>query len=158
VITAQDAVLVEETGAGRYQVRASSGEHQMVIDEPVKFGGLGSGPDPFDLMSAALGSCTLITMRFYAERKGWSLAPFSVRVVHRKGSAEARDSFERVLHLGPVTPKQEERLLAIANKCPVHLLLERGADVVTSLAAAPLSDGQDEGLHPQLVDELCQRF
>lgn len=156
MIAAENAVLVEETGAGRFQVRASSGDHQMIIDEPLQFGGLGSGPNPFDLLCAALGSCTLITMRFYAERKGWSLGPFSVRIGHRKGSAEVRDRFERVLRLGSATPEQAERLLAIANKCPVHLLLERGSDVVTSLAVSSLPDGRTDGLHPQVVDQLCR--
>jgi putative redox protein len=95
-------------------------------------------------------------MRFYAERKGWSLGPFSVRICHRKGSAEARDRFERVLRLGSVTPEQAERLLAIANRCPVHLVLERGSDIVTSLAVSSLPDGHTEGLHPQVVDQLCR--
>lgn len=156
MIIAQDAVLLEETGAGRFQVRASSGDHWMIIDEPTQFGGLGSGPNPFDLLCMALGSCTLITMRFYAERKGWRLGPFSVRIAHRKGSVDARDHFERVLHLGSVTPEQAERLLAIANKCPVHLLLERGSDVVTSLAVSSLAGGRSEGLHSQVVDQLCK--
>jgi putative redox protein len=156
MISAKDAVLVEETGAGRYQVRASSGDHQLIIDEPIAYGGLGSGPNPFDLLCMALGSCSVITMRFYAERKGWTLGPFSARVVHRKGGSQARDRFERELFLGPVTPEQQERLLAIADKCPVHLLLEGGADVVTSLATSHLADGQAEGLHPQVVDELCR--
>ena len=156
MISAKDAVLVEETGAGRYQVRASSGDHQLIIDEPTAYGGLGSGPNPFGLLCMALGSCSVITMRFYAERKGWKLGPFSARVVHHKGGPQARDRFERELFLGRVTPEQQERLLAIADKCPVHLLLEGGADVVTSLATSSLADGKAEGLHPQVVDELCR--
>lgn len=156
MITAEDTVLVEETGAGRFQVLATTGEHQLLVDEPVSYGGLDSGPSPFALLCAALGSCTVITMRFYADRKGWTLGPFSARVTHNKGSPEARDKFERVLDLGDVTPEQRERLLQIANRCPVHLLIERGADVATTVATVTSTGGALESLHAQVVDQLCR--
>ena len=155
MLNSKDAVLVRETGAGRFQVRVQTGEQEFFADEPVAFGGLSSGPSPFDLMCAALGACTAITMRLYAERKEWNVGPFGVRVTHHKGSPEARDRFERVLDLGDVSAEQRDRLIHIAERCPVHLLLERGADVTTSLAEGELLTGAAEGLHAQIIDKLC---
>lgn len=155
MITAEDAVLVTETGAGRFQVRANTGDHVLTIDEPLAFGGLSSGPNPFDLLGAALGSCTLITMRLYAERKGWPLGPLSVRVTHRKGSPAARDRFERLIDLADADPEQRARLAQIAERCPVHLLIERGADITTILTEQQLNAGAAEGLHARLVEALC---
>lgn len=156
MLYAEDAVLVEETGEGMFQVRVHTGEHSFLMDEPISFGGLSSGPSPFDMLCAALGACTLMTMKLYAGRKGWALGPFSVRVSHRKGSPEARDIFERVIELGDVAQEQREGLLNIAQRCPVHLLLERGADVSTSFAEAELAEAKSEGLHEQVIDELCR--
>ena len=155
MLNAKDAVLVRETGAGRFQVRVHTGEQEFFADEPVAFGGLSSGPSPFDLMCAALGACTAMTMRLYAERKAWNVGPFGVSVTHHKGSPEARDRFERVLDLGDVSVEQRDRLIHIAERCPVHLLLERGADVITSLTEGELLTGAAEGLHAQIIEKLC---
>ena len=155
MLVSKDIALTRETGAGRFQVRVQAGEQEFLADEPVAFGGLSSGPSPFDLMCAALGACTTMTMRLYAERKGWSVGPFGVRVAHHKGSPEARDRFERVVDLGTVSPEQRDRLIHIAERCPVHLLLERGADVTTSVAQSELAVGVAEGLHAQLIEKLC---
>ena len=104
------------------------------MDEPVEVGGLDSGPNPFDMLCAAMASCTLMTMKLYANRKGWTLDGLSVRVAHRKGSAGARDRFESVLELGNATDEQGEALLKIAQRCPVHLVIESGADAPTIIA------------------------
>jgi putative redox protein len=151
----EDAVLVEETGAGKFQVRVRTGDHQFLADEPIPFGGLSSGPNPFDLVCAALASCTVMTMRLYAERKGWPVDRMSARVRHRKNSPEGTDLFERVLHLGDVTAEQRDRLLHIANRCPVHLMLERGAAVETRLAADELPPARGDGLHARIIETLC---
>jgi|1186.fasta_scaffold46943_2 putative redox protein len=156
MLEAEDAVVVEETGQGLFQVRVQTGDHSFLMDEPIAFGGLSSGASPFDMLGAALGGCTLMTLKLYAQRKGWTLERLSVRVVHKKGSPEARDSFERVIHLGEVSDEQRERLLGIAERCPVHLLLERGADVSTSLAEGELAEPRAEGLHEQVIDKLCR--
>lgn len=127
-----EAVLVEETRAGRYQVAVDAGGTQFLADEPTAVGGLGSGPNPYDLMSAALGSCTAMTLRLYADRKGWLLRRARVRVVHVRATLNARDRFEREITLeGPLDETQRAKLLDIANRCPVHVTLERGADVST---------------------------
>jgi putative redox protein len=156
MLNAEEAVVVENTGQGLFQVRVQTGEHSFLMDEPIAFGGGSSGPSPFDMMSAALGACTLMTMKLYAERKGWALDRVGVRVVHKKGSPEARDRFERVIQLGGVSDEQRERLLYIAERCPVHLLLERGADVSTNVTEEALAGAKAEGLHEQVIDELCR--
>jgi len=155
MLDAEEAVLAEETGEGTFQVRIRTDEHSFLVDEPLAFGGMSTGPSPFDLLGAALGACTLMTMKLYAKRKGWTLDRLSVRVTHRKGSPDARDRFERVIEMGQVTDEQRERLLNIASRCPVHLLLERGADVSTAVAEADLGSAKDEGLHERVIDELC---
>jgi putative redox protein len=156
MLNAEESVVAEATGEGKFQLRIRTGEHSFLMDEPLAFGGLGSGPSPFDLLGAALAGCTLMTMKLYAERKGWPLDRVSVRVAHRKGSPEARDRFERTIQLGDVTDEQRTKLLDIAQRCPVHLLIERGADVSTSLTEAELAGATSEGLHEQVIDELCR--
>ena len=150
-----EAVLAEATGEGKFQVRVRTGDHRLLMDEPLDYGGLGSGPSPFDLLSAALASCTLMTMKLYAERKGWSVDP-RVHVSHRKGSAGERDRFERVIELGEVTDEQREGLLRIAQRCPVHLLFERGADVSVSTAPDGLANVIPDCLHAQELTETCR--
>ena len=150
------SVNAEATGNGRFQVLVQAGSHQLVMDEPVEVGGLGTGPNPFDLLCAALASCTLMTLKLYAENKGWTLDRLGVRVTHHKGSAERRDRFDRVLDLGNVTDEQRDRLLKIAQRCPVDLLLERGADVTVKLAEEGLPPADADCLHAQEIDELCR--
>jgi putative redox protein len=132
--TTGESVVVDDTGVGKFQVEARMGSTALLIDEPASVGGLGSGPNPYDLMSAALGACTLMTIRLYAARKAWPLAHVRVRVTHQRGALQARDTFDREIHLdGPLDAEQTRRLLEIAERCPVHLTLERGSDVTTRL-------------------------
>ena len=151
-----NSVLAEETGAGTFQVRIDTGDHKFIMDEPVDYDGLGSGPSPFDLLCAALGACTLMTMKLYAKRKGWALEHLNVRVSHQRGNAHQRDRFDRVIELGNVTDEQRDGLLKIAQRCPVDLLLERGADVTVTIAETKLDAAEPDCLHAQEVDELCR--
>jgi putative redox protein len=155
MVDGEDAVVARATGGGKFQVGIETGEHHFLMDEPVGYGGLSSGPSPFDMLGAALGACTLMTMRLYGERKGWIVDGLSVRVSHRKNSPEARDQFERTIHFEDVSDEQRARLLAIAERCPVHLLLERGADVTTTVAETELAGAEGGGLHEQVISELC---
>jgi putative redox protein len=135
-----EEVVVAETGLGRLQVEARTASGAILIDEPVSVGGLGSGPNPYDLMSAALGACTTMTLRLYAERKGWPLTRVQVSVLHHRASLDARDLFDRTISLeGPLDDAQRTQLLAIAERCPVHRTLDRGADVRTILSEAAAS-------------------
>jgi putative redox protein len=158
---AGEAAIVEETGLGRFQVEAKIGTTAFLVDEPVAAGGLGTGPNPFDLLSAALGACTAMTMRLYAERKAWPLGRVRVRVTHHRGTLQARDSFHREIWLqGGLDDAQRTRLMEIAEHCPVHLTLERGSDVVSKLAPPedPPGDASTPGgEHMKTMQEACDR-
>jgi putative redox protein len=127
------AVLVEETGAGKFQVQVTVRGSRFVADEPVDVGGLGTGPSPYELVAAGLGACTSMTLRLYAERKGWPLRHTRVAVRHEKLSGQTPpDVFDRQIALeGPLDETQRSRLMEIAEKCPVHRTLEGGARVRT---------------------------
>ena len=151
-----NSVLAEETGAGAFQVCIDTGDHNFLMDEPVEYGGLSTGPNPFDMLCAALAACTLMTLKLYAKRKGWVLDHLNVRVTHQKGEAAERDRFDRVLELGNVTDDQRDGLLKIAQRCPVHQLLEHGADVTASVAHAELPGAVADCLHPHEIDQACR--
>src|SRR5262249_45635040 len=141
-------VLIRETMQGRYQNIAVAGPHRLIADEPVSVGGLDSGPNPYDYLSIALGACTAMTLRVYAEHQQIELGRISVAVKHGKlaaqhctdcgKAAEGRegkiDRFDRVISIeGKVDPGLEEKLLEIAAKCPVHRTLEASSAVITKI-------------------------
>jgi putative redox protein len=153
-----EGVEVRETGAGRFQLAVRAGGASFLVDEPESAGGLGSGPNPYDLLGSALGACTAMTVRLYAQRKAWPLKSVAVRVLHHRTGLEAKDRFAREIVLeGDLTAEQRRRLLEIANRCPVHLTLERGSDVVTVLAEKPLPGHLDPEPteHAEDMAEAC---
>lgn len=156
--THPEEVLAQETRAGRYQVAVSVGNSTFFVDEPVELGGLGSGPNPYDLLGAALAACTAMTVRLYAQRKAWPLHHISVRVGHTRATVAARDRFNAELMIeGDLDNDQRAKLLDIANRCPVHSTLERGADVHTALRA-PVTDydvATQHRLHMQHMIQSC---
>jgi len=139
-------VHVAEAGEGRFAQLVQAGRHRLRADEPVAVGGDDSGPGPYDLLLAALGACTSMTVRMYAEQKKWPLRRVSVELKHDKVHAadcaecetrEGRiDKIERVLTLeGELDDAQRQRLLEIAGKCPVHRTLHSEVWVPTRLSA-----------------------
>ena len=137
-------VHVAEAGEGRFAQLISAGRHRLRADEPEAVGGDDSGPGPYELLLAALGACTSMTVRMYAEQKKWPLERVSVELRHDKVHAtdcaecETRegkiDRIERVLTLeGKLDEAQRARLLEIANKCPVHRTLHSEVWIATSL-------------------------
>jgi putative redox protein len=157
--TVIEGVEVRETGHGKYQVEVSAAGGRFFVDEPTAAGGLASGPTPYDLLASALGACTVMTVRLYAERKAWPLQSVMVRVLHRRDRLDSKDRFAReVVLAGDLTEDQRRRLLEIANRCPVHQTLERGSDVVTVLSEQPLAGHLDpEPIeHVEAMIEACQ--
>ena len=124
----EGSVVVRETGQGPYANHVVIGKHVMIADEPADLGGGDRGPGPYGFLNAALGSCTSITLRMYATRKSLPLDRVTVTVRHRKGEAEGHegkiDIFDRAIRLeGDLDAAQRQRLLEIADKCPVHRTL-----------------------------------
>ena len=151
-----DTVTVAETGAGKFQVEVSASGTSFLADEPVEAGGLGSGPNPYDLLASALGACTTMTLRLYATRKSWPLERVTVRVLHTRAGLKARDRFAREITLeGPLDAAQQRRLLEIAERCPVHRTLEQGSEIISVLAQPPACDapyGPGEGHLRDMLD------
>lgn len=152
-------VVVEETGMGAFQVAVSAAGTRFLADEPTEAGGLGSGPTPYDLLCAALGACTAMTVRLYARAKTWPLQQVCVRVGHSRDTrAKPADIFTRELALsGPIDEAQRTRLLEIADRCPVHRTLSAGSRVVTTEAgvAAPLPPSESPNQHAVDVERVC---
>jgi putative redox protein len=126
-------VVVRGNATGFAQ-KIQIGSHRLSGDEPVSSGGTDTGPSPYDLLLAALGSCTSMTISFYARRKGWLLEEVTVFLSHSKiyasdcAECETREGkinrIEREIELtGPLTAEQRSKLMEIADKCPVHRTL-----------------------------------
>jgi putative redox protein len=136
-------VVVRGNAAGFSQsIRA--GLHELASDEPLDQGGAGTGPSPYELLAAALGACTSMTLGMYARRKQWPLDDVQVRLRHSRIYAEdcadcdtkegMLDRIDRDIELtGNLTPEQRARLLEIADQCPVHRTLTRGMQIHTRL-------------------------
>ena len=136
-------VTVHGDAAGFVQ-QVTAGRHRLTADEPVSAGGTDAGPDPYGLLLSALGSCTSMTVALYARRKQWPLQAVTVRLRHSKihaadcASCETKDGMldriERDIELlGPLDQEQRARLLAIADRCPVHRTLASEIQIQTRL-------------------------
>ncbi|WP_297767904.1 OsmC family protein [uncultured Roseovarius sp.] len=139
----EGVVRVSEADAAGFLQDVNAGPaHHVLADEPVAYGGSDRGMSPYGFLAAGLGACTSMTIRMYARRKGWPLDHVSVDVSHDKVHAQDADSrgeakadeFTRVIRLeGDLSAEQRDRLLEIADKCPVHRTLERSSRVATRL-------------------------
>ncbi|WP_428696193.1 bifunctional alpha/beta hydrolase/OsmC family protein [Stappia sp.] len=145
-VDTREGVHVSETGHGKFQSTVVSGRHRLIADEPEDVGGLDSGPSPYDYLAAALGACTVMTLRLYAERKGIAAERIAATVLHEKvhaadcegcaGEIRERDGridrFERRIAIeGEINAEVRARMMEIADRCPVHRTLEAGAAIVT---------------------------
>ena len=135
-------VIVRSLGNLRQEI--SAGAHTFYADEPVDAGGDNAGPDPYELLLAALGACTSMTLQQYARRKGWPLEDVEVRMSHRRDYARdcedcdtqpvQIDQIERRITLkGQLDQAQRTRLLEVAEKCPVHRTLTGTIKVTDTL-------------------------
>jgi uncharacterized OsmC-like protein/alpha-beta hydrolase superfamily lysophospholipase len=141
--TPPGTVAVRETRRGQFQQEIILGTHRLLADEPVKDGGLDSGPGPYDLLLAALGACTSMTVRLYADHKQIPLQRTQVRLRHEKiyakDCAECETKEGKIDHIeraitfeGDLTAEQRARLIEIADKCPVHRTLKSEVDIRTT--------------------------
>jgi putative redox protein len=141
--SSEGAVTVTETGSGTYTQQITVGHHRLVSDEPQPIGD-DAGPTPYDLVLAGLGACTSMTVRMYADRKGWPLERVRVTLrhsrIHAKDCADCETSAGWVDHIdrdielaGALDDTQRQRLLHIAERCPVHQTLTSEVHIGTSL-------------------------
>jgi len=143
----QQAQVVARTSADEgFLTDINAAGHALLADEPVAAGGTDRGPSPYDLLVAALGSCTTMTLQLFARRKGWPLESATVRLTHRKihasdcADCETKDGhidvIEREIELaGALSVEQRAKLLEIADKCPVHRTVHGEIKVVTRLVS-----------------------
>jgi len=139
----EGTVTVAEADTGTYTQQITAGRHQFLADEPQPVGD-DAGPTPYDLLLAALGSCTSMTIRLYANKKGWPLEHVEVSLrhsrIHAEDCAECETKTGMINHIdrsitlvGDLDDTQRERLLAIAERCPVHQTLTSEINISTSL-------------------------
>jgi|GEM_PF-109711 len=129
-----ESVCMSEGKYGPYQVVVRSASSTLIVDEPFGAGGMGSGPTPFDLLSASLGSCALMTMRRYATDREWPLEQLVVRVSHDRPALASRDRFLVEIEIdGRLTPAQIHALIDVSTRCPIHVTVARGSDIETRL-------------------------
>ena len=140
--------VTAHTVAGSYRTDVGARGHEFVADEPVSVGGTDRGPTPYDYMLGALGACTAMTLHMYAKRKGWPLEDAVVRLRNARSHADDCENcekndvgvrrIERQVELkGALTDEQRQRLLAIADRCPIKQTLERGLKIEPSGLATP---------------------
>lgn len=140
-----DNRIVVHTGASGYRTDILANGHALVSDEPLSVGGTNTGPTPYDYIVTALGACTSMTLRMYADHKQWPLEGITVRLRHSKvhkedckddaeGKKAKIDRIEREIELhGMLGDDQKKRLLQIADRCPVHRTLHGEVQVETTL-------------------------
>jgi putative redox protein len=137
-----EVISAVESGRGAFHLKILAHGVLLEADEPVASGGLGLGLTPTELLCAALAACTTMTLRMYCTRKHWDLQFICTDVTQAPRSVQSSQArFERIIHLGgALSDEQMVKLLAIANRCPVHVTLEAGAQIGTQLrAGAPSS-------------------
>jgi len=125
----------DDSGHGGLQTFVTAGPSTIVADVSVAQGGLDLGPDPHELVAAGLAACTSMTLRLYANRKGWNISALHVEVFsHYDKDQTPPERFDREITIeGDLTDEQLERLFEIAERCPIHRLLTAGARVVTTV-------------------------
>ena len=126
--------VTASTGKDKYKTQIKTANHTFIVDEPLSVGGKDLGPKPGELLAASLASCTGITLRMYADRKGWDLQETMIEVTTESNILENNTKFNMNIRLfGNLDEQQRIKLLEIANKCPIHKILENTILVQTFL-------------------------
>jgi putative redox protein len=144
-------VVVRGLGGLAQEIEADG--HRLVADEPREAGGDDAGPTPYELLLGALGACTSMTIRLYAQRKGWNVSGVQVRLRHERihaadcATCETRDGYidrvyKEVLVQGELSEEQFQRLAEIARRCPVQQTLSREVHIVDSLVGRAKEAGE----------------
>lgn len=128
----EDKVVVS-TAKTKYETKISAGKHHWISDEPKEKEGTDLGPMPTELLASSLGACTSITVRMYADKKEYPLDSVEVHVTIDKRSSEDHQFTRVVILSGNLSTEQRERLLAVANACPVHKILSGKIEIQTFL-------------------------
>jgi len=155
-------VAARATGNARFETAIKVRGAAILADEPVEVGGGGLGPTPYELLSAALAACTSMTLRLYAERKGWALPGFTVEVAHSlvpgADGARPRDRLDRHIAFdAPLGPAQNAKMLEIADKCPVHRTLMRGFEIGTRIGVpGEHAEGEPPAEHERQMEQACE--
>ena len=144
-----EGVVVVRGGAKGFVQEIRAGRHHLVADEPVASGGTDRGPDPYDLLMSALGSCMSMTIALYARTKKWPLESVEIRLSHSR--VYAKDCLDCVVRddtlldridtqvklSGPLTAEQERKLMEVAHKCPVHRTLKSEIEIREVTTSTP---------------------
>jgi putative redox protein len=130
-----EATVTANIGSTNYQVHFDDGKHTWLADEPESLGGGDRGPTPVSLLLSSLGACTSVTLKMYAQRKGWPLEGVHVTLGMEQGDEGSTIDRKITLH-GELSDEQRERLLQIANACPVHKILTRSITIRSGLTVA----------------------
>lgn len=121
-------------GQEKYKTEIKTATNSLIVDEPFELEGQDLGFSPKELLASALGSCTIITLKMYANHKGWNLTDVNIEVTFEWDNDASKSVFTRKIELiGDLTEEQRERLLKIADKCPVHKVLMHPTEVETTL-------------------------
>jgi putative redox protein len=154
-------VIIEDTGLGLFQVEVRAQGASFLSDEPIASGGMASGPGPFDLLGAALGACTVMTIKLYARRKSIGVSHVQVMVTHHRDGASQRDVFERSIFIdGAITEDQRKLLLIAADRCPVSRTLCKGSDIVTNRSETAIATARrvDDATHIRAMEKACDEL
>jgi putative redox protein len=130
------AAATATIGTDRYHVDLQAGGHALAADEPAGNGGADTGPSPFGLLLAGLGACTAITLRMYADRKGWPLEGVDVQLAYTVEDRATRWIHRQITLRGPLEDDQRARLAEIAEKTPVTRAVRAGTEIRTSVERA----------------------
>jgi putative redox protein len=155
-------VILESTDQmADFQVRIDAQGPSFLADEPADLGGNATGPTPYDLLSAALGACTAMTIRLYARKKRIALRRVQIAVRHGRAE-DGSESFRRTIHLdGTLTREQIETLMAVADRCPVGKTLHQGAAISSEFSAEALAvetGGARDCDHVAAIEAACEEF